>query len=111
MNAAINTYYPGLENNANVWSGSSPLAWPSGVLLEDAVKAGGLGANDSPSAAEIVKGLESLKGDTLQGMSPPLSFASGKPHPVDCWFTSRVVNGQPQLVNSGKPTCSAGPST
>jgi branched-chain amino acid transport system substrate-binding protein len=111
MNAAINKYYPGLENNGAIWSGTSPLAWPSGLLLEDAVKAGGLGPNDTPSAAEVVKGLESLKGDTLQGMSPPLTFAAGKPHPVDCWFTSAVVNGQNQLLNNGKLTCSPGPSS
>ncbi len=107
MNAAINKYYPGLENNANIWSGSSPIAWTSGLLLADAVKAGGLGPNDTPSAAEIVKGLESLKGDTLQGQSPPLTFAAGKAHPIDCWFTSQVSNGHPQMINNGKLTCSS----
>jgi branched-chain amino acid transport system substrate-binding protein len=111
MNAAINKYYPGLEDNANIWSGSWPLAWPSGLLLEDAVKARGLGATGTPSAAEIVTGLESLKGDTLEGLLPPLTFAPGKPHSVDCWFTSQVLNGQPQLLDNGKLTCGSTPSS
>jgi branched-chain amino acid transport system substrate-binding protein len=107
MSAAVQKYYPGLETNAAIWSGTSPLSWPSGILLEDAVKAGGLGPNDTPSAAEVVKGLESLKGDTLDGWSPPLTFAAGKPHPVDCWFTGRVDNGVPELVNNSQLTCSS----
>jgi branched-chain amino acid transport system substrate-binding protein len=111
MSAAVEKYYPGLQKNPAIWSGTSPLSWPSGILLEDAVKAGGLGPNDTPSAAEIVKGLQSLKGDTLEGWSPPLTFAAGKPHPVDCWFTGRLNNGVPELVNGGKQTCSSGSSS
>jgi branched-chain amino acid transport system substrate-binding protein len=105
MNTAVDKYYPGVRQNASIWSGTSPLAWPAGLLLEDAVKAGGLGPSDTPSAAEIIKGLQSLKGDTLDGWSPPLTFAAGKPHPVNCWFTGRVIDGVPQLVNNGQLTC------
>jgi hypothetical protein len=89
MNAALDKYYPGLRTNANIFSALAAYSWPSGLLLEDAVKAGGLTASDTPSAAEVVKGLESLKGDTLNGWVPPLTFAAGQPHPVDCWFTGR----------------------
>jgi branched-chain amino acid transport system substrate-binding protein len=108
MNAAVDKYYPGLRHSSTLWTGSVSDAWPSGVLLEDAIKAGGLGPSDTPSAAEIVNGLTSLKGDTLNGWYSPLTFAAGKPHPEDCWFTAHVVNGTPQLVNNGQVTCQSG---
>jgi branched-chain amino acid transport system substrate-binding protein len=106
MDAAVNKYYPGLVNKPILWSGvTSNEVWASGLLLMDAVKAGGLGSGDTPSAAEIVKGLESLKGDTLQGLAPPLTFVAGQPNPVHCWFTFRVQNGVPSMVNGGNVTC------
>ena len=111
MNKAVDKYYPGLRNNPNVWYQGAALGWPSGILLEDAVKAGGLSARDTPSAKEIVKGLESLKGDTLEGLAPPLTFPAGRPHPIDCWFTARVHNGVTSLMNKGQVTCQEGSSS
>jgi branched-chain amino acid transport system substrate-binding protein len=110
MNTAVDKYYPGLRNNANLWNEEAVYSWPAALLLEDAVKAGGLTAGATPSPAEIVKGLEALRGDTLDGWSPPLTFAAGKPHPVDCWFLARVQNGTPSLENNGKVTCENGSS-
>jgi branched-chain amino acid transport system substrate-binding protein len=111
MNAAVDKYYPGLRANANLWAESSAIAWPSGLLLEDAVKAGGLSQSDTPSNTEIVQGLQALKGDTLQGWAPVgLTFAAGQPHPVDCWYTLVVKNGTVTQTNNGKPTCKTGSS-
>jgi len=107
MNAAIDKYYPGLRNNTNVWNQEAVNGWISGLLLEAAVKAGGLTASSTPSAAEVIKGLGALKANTLDGMAPPLTFASGVPHAVDCWFTAEVENGKPVLLNGGKLTCSS----
>jgi branched-chain amino acid transport system substrate-binding protein len=111
MNKAVDKYYPGLRNNPNVWYQGAALGWPSGILLEDAVKAGGLSARDTPSPKEIVKGLESLKGDTLEGLAPPLTFPAGQPHPIDCWFTARIHNGVTSLMNNGQVTCRKGSSS
>jgi branched-chain amino acid transport system substrate-binding protein len=108
MNAAVDKYYPGLRQNVNSWNQGAAEAWPAGILLADAVKAGGLGANDTPTAAEIIKGLESLHGDTLQGWAPPLTFTAGQPHSIDCWFTAHVQNGVPSMANNGKVTCTSG---
>jgi branched-chain amino acid transport system substrate-binding protein len=107
MNAAVEKYYPGLLNNTS-WNELAFYSWVSGYLLRDAVKAGGLTPSDTPSAAEVVKGLESLKGDTLEGMAPPLTFAAGQPHPIDCWFASKIVNGVKTVLNGGHPSCENG---
>lgn len=106
MNAAMNKYYPGVVGKAQLWTGvSSDQVWASGLLLADAVKAGGLKATATPSAAEITNGLAALKDDTLDGLAPPLTFVLGKAHPVDCWFTFRLKDGTPLMANDGKVSC------
>jgi branched-chain amino acid transport system substrate-binding protein len=110
MNAAVDKYYPGLRQNANIWTENAVGAWVSGLLLEDALKAGGLSPSTTPTAAEIVQGLQSLHGDTLQGMAPPLTFTAGKPHLVDCWSVQRLENGVPTVLNNGGYTCKPGSS-
>ena len=110
INAGVDKYYPGLAESTTQWL-NSVTTWASGMLLADAIKGGGLTSGDTPTAAEVVKGLESLKGDTLQGLSPPLTFAAGQPHVVNCWFMTRAQNGQPTLLNNGAPTCENGSSS
>lgn len=109
MNAAVNKYYPGLVDKPTSWSGGTSVeTWAAGVLLDDAVKAGGLQPGGTPTSAEITRGLSTVKNDTLGGLTPPLTFVSGQPHPVHCWFTFRVQNGTPSMTNGGKVTCENG---
>jgi branched-chain amino acid transport system substrate-binding protein len=44
-------------------------------------------------------------------MAPPLTFTAGQPHTIDCWFTGKVINGTPSMVNNGQVTCSNGTSS
>lgn len=105
MDQAVDKYYPGLRSESTAWNELAAMAWPSGLLLEDAVKAGGLKTGGTPTPAEIVQGLESLHGDTLDGWSPPLTFPAGQPHPISCWYTGKVVDGVASLVGNGSLTC------
>jgi branched-chain amino acid transport system substrate-binding protein len=111
MNTAVDKYYPGLRSNVNVWGEFPAMGWLSGLLLSDAVKAGGLTASGTPSSAEVVMGLQSLKGDTLDGWSPPLTFVAGQDHHVDCWYTEQIKNAVPSLANNGQTTCESGSSS
>ena len=107
MNAAFDKYYPNMRTSAN-YNEIYLSLWASGLLFADAAKAGGLGANGTtPTSAQLVKGLTSLKGDTLQGMASPLTFPAGQPHPVDCWFSSLSKDGKQQLPNGTKVTCAS----
>lgn len=108
MNAAADKYYPGLRTNKDVWQTGSEFGWAAGLLLQAAVKASGLTSTQTPTSAVILKGLESLHGDTLDGFAPPLTFQAGKPHLIHCWFTGRIHNGTPVLQNNGRPTCQNG---
>jgi branched-chain amino acid transport system substrate-binding protein len=105
MNAALDKYQPGLRQDQNAWSEFAAQAWTGGLLIGKAVQASGMAAGDAPSAATITKGLDATKNETLDGWSPPLTFTAGKAHSVDCWFTARMRNGKPTLVNGGKQTC------
>jgi branched-chain amino acid transport system substrate-binding protein len=109
MNTQLDKDYPGLRQNAASWSEYAAQAWTGGLLIEHGIKAGGLTASGTPSAAEVKQGLDSINGDNLDGWSPSLTFTAGKPHSVDCWFTGRVQNGgTPALVNGGQLTCQTG---
>jgi branched-chain amino acid transport system substrate-binding protein len=105
MDAAIDKYYPGLRSNTD-FNEYSMGSWPSGLLFQAAAAAGGLGANGStPTSAQLTAGLDAIKGNTLDGMAPALTFTPGQPHPVDCWFTFALKNGTFSLPNGTSPTC------
>jgi hypothetical protein len=57
-------FFATLLESSTAFADQNHFSWPSGLLLEDAIKAGGLAARATPSAAEIVTGSESLKADT-----------------------------------------------
>lgn len=107
MNTAVDQYYPGIRSGhgGGLWTGSAPKAWVGGLLIRDAVKGSGVGASGTVTAAAFTQGLYSLKGDTLDGWSSPLTFAPGQPHPLDCWFTAKIVNGTSTVLNNAQPTC------
>ena len=104
-NAALNKYYPGLNKNSELYLEEDSQVWDGGLLLAAAVKASGLTATQTPSPAEILKGLNSLKDNTLEGQAPPLTFKAGHGHVIDCWYTARVINGVPKVENGGKYSC------
>jgi branched-chain amino acid transport system substrate-binding protein len=103
MNTVLDKYFPGLREDANTWSEYAAQAWTAGLLLAQAVKNAGVTAGGTVSSADITKGLEMVSNETLGGFSPGLTFAAGKPHPVDCWYTGRVQGGKASQV--GGLTC------
>jgi branched-chain amino acid transport system substrate-binding protein len=103
MNTVLDKYFPGLREDANTWSEYAAQAWTAGLLLAQAVKNAAVTAGGTVSSADITKGLEMVSNETLGGFSPSLTFAAGKPHPVDCWYTGRVQGGKASQV--GGLTC------
>jgi branched-chain amino acid transport system substrate-binding protein len=106
MNTAIQKYFPGLEDQT-AWTELSASGWADGLLLEAALKLGGLTPSTSATPALVIKGLDAMNGDTLGGMAPPLTFTPGKPHSIECWFTAQMVNGVAQIANGGNTTCAS----
>jgi branched-chain amino acid transport system substrate-binding protein len=50
----------------------------------------------TPTAADVLRGLYSLKGETLGGLTPPLTYPEGKPHAEVslCWVQMKITNGK-----------------
>jgi len=98
MNAVLDKYDPGLRENASTWSEFAAQAWTAGLLVAQAVKNAGVTASGTVSSAVITQGLDKVSDETLGGFSPSLTFTTGKPHPVDCWYTGRVQGGKASQV-------------
>lgn len=104
MQQTVQKYYPGLQSG-DTWSQVAVQAWTGMLLIQAAVKAAGPGA---VTPASITTGLNSLKNETLDGWSPPITFTAGQAHKVDCWFTADVHGGAPQVADDGKYSCLSG---
>jgi branched-chain amino acid transport system substrate-binding protein len=83
---SIQQYAPGLER-----SGATAITWASGELLRKV--AAGMGAQ--PSSDVIFDGLWALRGETVGGLTPPLTFAAHQPTPpITCYFLMRINGGR-----------------
>ena len=91
MYKALNTFKPGLVSSAEFNPGAS-MVWAAGVLFQAAAEAGHLG--DNPTPAGMLDGLYALKGETLGGLTAPLTFTRGKPTSLPCWFYFQVKDGK-----------------
>uniref|UniRef100_UPI0018437959 ABC transporter substrate-binding protein n=1 Tax=Sporichthya sp. TaxID=65475 RepID=UPI0018437959 len=71
---ALARYAPGLETD-----GPSMVAWAAAKLFEAAIERLGDGARSAPiTTANIFTGLGKIKNDTLDGLSPPITFSPGQ---------------------------------
>jgi branched-chain amino acid transport system substrate-binding protein len=82
---ALKKYAPGIEQQPT-YSEAEVQLWLQGQLIAAAIKAGKVSTNGPAGAKGVLKGMYALHGETLGGMSPPLTFSKTKPHVVDCWY-------------------------
>jgi branched-chain amino acid transport system substrate-binding protein len=95
----------GVRENTTLFNETSFAGWTSGVLLEEAMNAGGLTPSGTPRATEVKSDLYFLKNESVDGLAPSLTFIAGEPTNISCWFTARVENGTPTLTNGGQLAC------
>jgi len=101
---AVEAYKPGLAKDKQ-FNITLLESWAGGKLFEAAAKAANLGP--ASTSADVLKGLYSLKGETLDGLSAPLTFAKGKPALPSCYFVSTIKDGT-LVAKQSAPVC---PST
>jgi branched-chain amino acid transport system substrate-binding protein len=95
--AAMKTYAPSLAGSA-----TTAAEWASGMLAVAADQY--LGA--TPTSAEFLQGLWSIKNNDLGGLAPPLTFnAHALPTPSQCYFQMILQNGQFSDPNHGTYKC------
>jgi len=94
---AVKTYAPSLKGSA-----TTSAEWSAGMLAVAASKA--LGA--TPTSAQFLQGLWSIKGNNLGGLSPPLTFNQGGPAtPSNCYFLMVLQNNHFVDVQNGGTKC------
>jgi branched-chain amino acid transport system substrate-binding protein len=70
---------------------ASAVSWSAGQLLARA--AAGVGAQ--PTSQDILDGLWKLHGETLDGLTPPLTYVKNQPSPpVQCYFLIEIRGGR-----------------
>jgi branched-chain amino acid transport system substrate-binding protein len=102
MTTALNHYVPGTTSSPNYSPGITTV-WAGGLLLSAATQ----GISGTPTAAKITQGLFALKGETLGGISPPLTFHKGKATTIGCWFYMGVKDQKFTTPYGTKSSCVA----
>lgn len=97
--AAMKQYYgkpPGAQESSG---------WTSAKLIELAATKAAR-SKGTITSASMIEALQTLKDETLGGLSVPVTFRSGAPgiYP-HCWFAARATKGQWSNLNDGKPLC------
>ncbi|MCU4186636.1 ABC transporter substrate-binding protein [Acidiferrimicrobium sp. IK] len=100
FHAALAKYAP--ANLLSQWGPGVTVPWVAMQLLAEAVKASGSGP---VTPASIKTGLYTLKGDTLGGLAPPLSFSPGQVNFQNCYFTIGISHGAFVAPNGLQTSC------
>jgi branched-chain amino acid transport system substrate-binding protein len=83
-------------------AGGDMVGWVSGRLLEAALR----GATGTITGQTIMNGLYKLRGDTLNGLTGPLTFRAGKPAtPIACGSVVFIRGGKFAGGGDGRLTC------
>jgi branched-chain amino acid transport system substrate-binding protein len=94
---AMKTYAPSVAGSA-----TTAAEWAAGMLAVAADQ--NLGA--TPTSAEFLQGLWSIKNNDLGGLAPPLTFnAHALPTPSQCYYQMILKNGQFSDPNHGTYKC------
>lgn len=102
FHAALKKYAPQVGGPLVGLDETVVSGWASGKLFQAAVQASG---STDITPASLKKGLYALKGETLGGLTMPLTFTPGKPAPGNCYFTYQIQNGNYAAPNGINPVC------
>jgi branched-chain amino acid transport system substrate-binding protein len=100
--AALKKYAPSVGTAAEPLTAEVANEWVSGQLFQAAVAASG---SQAVTSASVKKGLYALKGDTLGGLSAPLTFTPGKPTLDNCYYEYAIIGGKFSELHGMTPQC------
>jgi branched-chain amino acid transport system substrate-binding protein len=100
--AALKEYAPSIGTAAEPLTPEVANAWVSGKLFQAAVAASG---SQQVTSASVKKGLYALKGQTLGGLSAPLTFTPGKPTLDNCYYEYAITGGKFAELHGMTPQC------
>jgi len=100
--AALKKYAPSVLN-PSTFTQDDADSWASGQLFAAAAADANLG--NHPTASEVKAGLYKLHGETLGGLTPPLTFNRGKPNSINCIYIMEIKNSKLTLPQGLTPYC------
>lgn len=87
--AATDEFHAAVRGYGATPSVGLSFGWAAGKLLERA----GMNLSEPPTKELVLDGLWSLKDDTLDGLTAPLTFVREQPpKPFSCWFDLAIVD-------------------
>ncbi|WP_406462420.1 ABC transporter substrate-binding protein [Streptomyces sp. NBC_01622] len=86
---------------------SGTYAYTGAKLFEAAAKAV---SGKTVDSASLKAALYGMKGETLGGLSAPLTFTKDKPTLIDCWFVSTIENKKWTAPRGLETSCAPGDS-
>jgi branched-chain amino acid transport system substrate-binding protein len=94
---AVKTYDASLQGSA-----TTAAEWAAGMLAVAASQ----NLTATPTSAQFLQGLWSIKNNNLGGLAPPLTFNTNAPAtPINCFFLMEAQNGQFVDLQNGGTAC------
>jgi len=100
MTAALKRYAPGTVTSPNYSPGITTV-WAGAMLFAASLQH----VSGVPTTAKVLDGLYKLRGATLGGITPPLTFHRGKPTTIACWYYMSIKNHAFTAPYGTKPAC------
>lgn len=102
--AALAKYAPGVSSSAS-YNPSNASVWGSAEVFRLAAEHAKL--TPSSTSADLIRGLDTFKNETVGGLTVPLTYTKGatKPNFVGCYFVSAIKNNRWTDPLNGKPQC------
>jgi len=102
---ALAKYAPSVGTAAVPLNPVGMAAWESGELFAAAIRASGATATTTITSALVKKGLYALKGATLGGLTPPLTFTPSKATAFNCYYSYSIENSKFVPAPGAQPVC------
>lgn len=100
---ALDKYAPDVADGEQ-YNEIDSSVWAGGQVFKLAAERAKLTPKSTP--ADVLKGLYTFKEETVEGVTPPLTYVKGKPSFVTCWFPQTIKDGKfTPLTEGAKPNC------
>jgi branched-chain amino acid transport system substrate-binding protein len=100
---ALDKYAPGVSSSEQ-YNEIDVSVWAGAQVFKLAAERAKLTPSSTP--ADVLKGLYTFKNETVNGLTPPLTYTPGKPAFITCWFPQEIKSGKfTPLTQGAKPDC------
>jgi branched-chain amino acid transport system substrate-binding protein len=103
FHTALDTYAPEVAKG-DQYNEIDLSSWAGGMAFKLAAERAKL--TPTSTSADLLAGLYTFKGETVDGLAPPLTYAAGQPSFVTCWFPQQIKDGKfVPLTQNATPSC------